>query len=136
MSIDSSWTVVAGEPALWPGMRHCSNPTKGVLAALAWLLMSFGTSVHAADGPYVGIGGSLSILNDSAVTAPARDDYTPLNINATTKNGLPSGAWPVTPFPAACAWRPRSTTAGTVPTKWTSRAREVLWKSLLQRSRL
>ena len=44
MSIDSSWTVVAGEPALWPGMRHCSNPTKGVLAALSLLLMSFGTS--------------------------------------------------------------------------------------------
>ena len=88
MRTDPLWIVVFHKPALWPGMRHCSNPTKGVLAALAWLLMSFGTSVHAADGPYVGIGGSLSILNDSAVTAPARDDYTPLNINATTKNGF------------------------------------------------
>ena len=88
MSIDSSWTVVASEPALWRGMRHCSNPTKGVLAALSLLLMSFGTSVYAADGPYVGIGGSLSILNDSEVTAPANEPYTPLNINATTKNGF------------------------------------------------
>ena len=88
MSIDSSWTVVAGEPALWRGMRHCSNPTKGVLAVLSLLLMSFGTSVYAADGPYVGIGGSLSILNDAEVTAPANEPYTPLNITATTKNGF------------------------------------------------
>ena len=32
--------------------------------------LPFGTSALAADGPYVGIGGSLSILNDSNVTAP------------------------------------------------------------------
>ena len=88
MRTDPSWTVVPHEPALLPGMRHFSKATKGVLAALAVMLVSFGTSALAADGPYVGIGGSLSILNDSAVTAPASGPYTPLNINATTDNGF------------------------------------------------
>ena len=88
MRIDTSLIVVSHEPALPPGMRRFSKATKGVLAALAVMLVSFGTSAQAADGPYVGIGGSLSILNDSAVTAPASGPYTPLNINATTDNGF------------------------------------------------
>ena len=61
--------------------------TKGVLTALALFFMSFGTSAYAGDGPYVGVGGSLSILNDASVTAPA-GDYPALNGNATTKNGF------------------------------------------------
>ena len=81
-------TVISHEPPFPLGMPRFSNGMKGVPAALALLLVSFGTSVYAADGPYVGIGGSLSILNDAAVTAPARDPYTPLNTNATTKNGF------------------------------------------------
>ena len=88
MRIDTSLIVVSHEPALPPGMRRFSKATKGVLAAFAVMLVSFGTSAQAADGPYVGIGGSLSILNDSAVTAPASGPYTPLNINATTDNGF------------------------------------------------
>ena len=88
MRIDTSLIVVSHEPALPPGMRRFSKATKGVLAALAVMLVSFGTSAQAADGPYVGIGGSLSILNDSEVTAPASGPYTPLNINATTDNGF------------------------------------------------
>ena len=88
MRIDTSLIVVSHEPALPPGMRRFSKATKGVLAALAVMLVSFGTSALAADGPYVGIGGSLSILNDSAVTAPANEPYTPLNINATTDKGF------------------------------------------------
>ncbi|MYA28966.1 MAG: porin family protein, partial [Nitrospira sp. SB0666_bin_27] len=52
-------------------------------------LLSFGASAYAGDGPYVGIGGGLSILNDSEVTAPMREGYdTPLNINATSNNGF------------------------------------------------
>ena len=70
MRTDTSFVVVSHEPAMLAGMRHFSKATKGVLAALALMLVSFGTSALAADGPYVGIGGSLSILNDSAVTAP------------------------------------------------------------------
>ena len=88
MRTDPSWTVVPHSPALLPSLRRSSNGMKGVLAALAVMLVSFGTSAVAGDGPYVGIGGSLSILNDSAVTAPAREPYTPLNINATTDNGF------------------------------------------------
>ena len=88
MRTDNALTVVSNEPALPPGMRRFSKATKGVLALLAVMLVSFGTSAQAADGPYVGIGGSLSILNDSAVTAPANEPYTPLNINATTDNGF------------------------------------------------
>ena len=88
MRIDTSLIVVSHEPALPPGMRRFSKATKGVLALLAVMLVSFGTSAQAADGPYVGIGGSLSILNDSAVTAPAREPFKSLNANATTKNGF------------------------------------------------
>ena len=88
MRTDTSFVVVSREPALPPGMGRFSNGMKGVLAALAVMLVSFGTSAVAGDGPYVGIGGSLSILNDSAVTAPERGVYTPLNANATTDNGF------------------------------------------------
>ena len=88
MRTDPSWTVVPHSPALLPSLRRSSNGMKGVLAALAVMIVSFGTSAVAGDGPYVGIGGSLSILNDSAVTAPASGPYTPLNINATTDNGF------------------------------------------------
>ena len=88
MRTDTSFVVVSREPALLPGMRHFSKATKGVLAALAVMLVSFGTSALAADGPYVGIGGSLSILNDSAVTAPEREPFKSLNANATTDSGF------------------------------------------------
>ncbi|MYC26902.1 MAG: porin family protein [Nitrospira sp. SB0662_bin_26] len=90
MRTDPSWTVVSREPGLPPGVRAFSNALmKAVPAALAVVLLSFGTSVYAGDGPYVGIGGGLSILNDSEVTAPMREGYdTPLNINATSNNGF------------------------------------------------
>ena len=88
MRTDTSFVVVSREPAMPPGMRRFSKATKGVPAALAVLLVSFGTSAVAGDGPYVGIGGSLSILNDSAVTAPEREPFKALNANATTKNGF------------------------------------------------
>ena len=75
MRTDTSFVVVSHEPAMPPGMRRFSKATKVVLAALALMLVSFGTSAVAGDGPYVGIGGSLSILNDSAVTAPEREPF-------------------------------------------------------------
>ena len=89
MRTDPSWIVVSREPGLPPGMRRFSNRMKGLPAALALMLISFGTSAYAGDGPYVGIGGGLSILNDSEVSAPMREGYdTPLNINATSNNGF------------------------------------------------
>ena len=88
MRTDTSFVVVSRESAMPPGMRRFSKATKGVLAALAVLLVSFGTSAVAGDGPYVGIGGSLSILNDASVTAPANETYPALNANANTKNGF------------------------------------------------
>ena len=87
MRTDLSLTVVSHSPALPSGMRRFQNGMKGVLASLAVVLVSFGASAYAGDGPYVGIGGSLSILNDASVTAPA-GDYPALNGNATTKNGF------------------------------------------------
>lgn len=56
-----------------------STATNRLLAALAFVLVSFGVSARAADGPYVGVGGGLSMLNDSDVTAPAREPYPSLN---------------------------------------------------------
>ena len=88
MRTDPSLTVVFNEPMLLPGMRRFSNAMKGVLAVLALVLVSFGASAHAVDGPYVGVGGSLSILNDAEVSGPARGPYSPLNVNATTDNGF------------------------------------------------
>lgn len=88
MRTENALTVVTYEPGLPRGLRGFSNALmKGVPAALALVLLSFGTSAYAGDGPYVGIGGSLSILNDASVTAPA-GDYPALDANATTKNGF------------------------------------------------
>lgn len=64
-----------------------STATNGLVAALAFALVSFGVSARAADGPYVGVGGGLSMLNDSDVTAPARGPYPSLNAEA----GLDAG---------------------------------------------
>ena len=51
---------------------------QGLLAMLVLVLISFGTSVRAADGPYIGISSSLSLMEDSDVTALARDPSLPL----------------------------------------------------------
>ena len=88
MRTETPVAVVSHERGLPPGMRRISNGMKGVLAAIVVMLVSFGASAHAGDGPYVGIGAGLSILNDSGVTAPANEPYPPLNVNATTKNGF------------------------------------------------
>lgn len=65
-----------------------STATNSLVVALVFALVSFGVSAHAADGPYVGIGGGLSILNDSDVTAPAREPYPPLNAEAGLNAGF------------------------------------------------
>ena len=88
MRTDTSFVVISHEPAWLPSVRRFSNGMKGALAALVVVLVSLGASAYAGDGPYVGIGGGLSILNDSSVTAPARDPFTALNANATTDNGF------------------------------------------------
>ncbi|MCY3955661.1 MAG: outer membrane beta-barrel protein [Nitrospira sp.] len=88
MYTNPSLTVVSREPASLPGMRSFSTVMKGVLAALAVVLLSFGTSAYAVDGPYVGVGGSLSLLNGSDVTAPAREGYPSLNANTANDTGF------------------------------------------------
>ncbi|MDE0145312.1 MAG: outer membrane beta-barrel protein [Nitrospira sp.] len=91
MRTENALTAVTCESGLPRGLRGFSNALmKGVPAALALVLLSFGTSVYAGDGPYVGVGGSLSILNTSDVTAGANEEkgYPPLNIDATTNNGF------------------------------------------------
>ncbi len=91
MSTATPFAVVSHEPAIPAVMRRFSNAmTKGVLAALAVMLVFFGASAYAADGPYVGVGGSLSILNNSDVTGPANAEkgYPPLDADATTSNGF------------------------------------------------
>lgn len=88
MRTDPLWIVVSHEPGLPTGLRRFSNGIKGVLAALAVLLVSLGASAYAGDGPYVGIGGGLSMLNDNSVTAPASDPFTALNATATTNDGF------------------------------------------------
>ena len=88
MLTDTPVVVVTHQLGLLPGVRRILNGMKGVLTALAVMLVSFGASAHAGDGPYVGIGAGLSILNDSGVTAPANEPYPPLTINATTDNGF------------------------------------------------
>jgi len=80
--------VVFHEPALLLGLRRFTGATKVVPAALALLLMSFGTSVYAAEGPYVAIGGGVNVLNDADVTAQyANPLFTPLDAKASTDTG-------------------------------------------------
>ena len=89
MYTDPSLTVISREPAFEPGMRRFSSTLmKGVPALLAVVLLSFGTGAYAGDGPYVGIGGGLSMLNDNSVTAPANETYPALNATATTDDGF------------------------------------------------
>jgi len=88
MRTDTSLIVVSHEPASPPGMRRFSNAMKGVLAALAVMLVSFGASAYAAEGPYVAIGGGVNILNDADVTAQyANPLFTPLDAKSSTDTG-------------------------------------------------
>ena len=88
MRTDTSLIVVSHKPALPPGMRRFSNGMKGVLAALAVMLVSFGVSAHAGEGPYVAIGGGVNILNDAKVTAQYDNPlFTPLDATASTDTG-------------------------------------------------
>ena len=83
-----SVTETFHEPGLASGMRRCSKATKVVPAALMSMFMLFGASAYAGDGPYVGIGGGLSMLNDNSVTAPGSETYPALNATATTDDGF------------------------------------------------
>ncbi len=88
MRTDPLLTVVFHEPALLHGMRRFSNGMKGVLAALAVMLVSFGASAHAGEGPYVAVGGGVNILNDADVTAQyANPLFTPLDAKSSTDTG-------------------------------------------------
>ena len=88
MSTATTFAVVCHEPALPPGMRRFSNGMKGVLAALAVLLVSFGASAYAGEGPYIAVGGGVNILNDADVTAQYDSDLlTPLDAKSSTDTG-------------------------------------------------
>lgn len=82
-------TVVFHEPALPSGMRRFSNARmKGLLTAFALMLVYSGTSVYAAEGPYVAIGGGVNVLNDADVTAQyANPLFTPLDAKSSTDTG-------------------------------------------------
>lgn len=88
MLTDTPVVVVTHQPGLPPGVRRISNGMKGMLAALAVLLVSFGASAHAGEGPYVAVGGGVNILNDADVTAQyANPLFTPLNAKSSTDTG-------------------------------------------------
>ena len=88
MRTDNALMVVTYEPGLPPGRRRFSNVAKRLLAALALLLTCFGTSVYAAEGPYVAVGGGVNILNDADVTAQyANPLFTPLDAKTSTDTG-------------------------------------------------
>lgn len=88
MRTDTSLVVFSHSPALPSGMRRFSNGMKGVLAALAVMLVSFGASAYAGEGPYVAIGGGVNILNDADVTAQyANPLFTPLDAKSSTDTG-------------------------------------------------
>lgn len=88
MRIDHSFVVVSHEPRLLPCTRSLSRVAKGLLAALAVALVSFGSSAYAGEGPYVAVGGGVNILNDADVTAQyASPQFTPLDAKTSTDTG-------------------------------------------------
>lgn len=88
MRTDHLLIVDSHESALSSSRRPFSNGMKGVLTALAVLLVSFGASAHAGEGPYVAIGGGVNILNDADVTAQyANPLFTPLDAKSKTDTG-------------------------------------------------
>ena len=88
MCTDPSSVVVSHDPALPPGAPRLSKSMKGVLAALAVGLVSFGTSAYAGEGPYIAIGGGVNLLNDADITAQYDNPlYTPLDATSRTDTG-------------------------------------------------
>ncbi len=88
MYIDEALTAVSPRTGVAVRRPGFSNGMKAVLVGLALMFISSGTSVYAVDGPYVGVGGSLSLLNGSDVTAPAREGYPSLNANTANDTGF------------------------------------------------
>ena len=89
MRTDPSFVGVSHEPVSLPGMRRVSNVTKKVvLTVLTLVLVSFGSSAVAAEGPYVAVGGGVNILNDAKVTAQYDNPlFTPLDATSKTDTG-------------------------------------------------
>ncbi len=88
MLTDTPVVVVTHQPGLPPGTWSLSRVRKGLMAALAVALVSFGASAHAGEGPYVAVGGGVNILNDADVTAQyANPLFTPLNAKTSTDTG-------------------------------------------------
>lgn len=90
MHSDHAVIAISKASVLRRGMRRFSKTMKVVPVALLILLVSFGTSAYAGDGPYVGVGGSLSLLNSSDVTSGANNEkgYSSLDANGITNNGF------------------------------------------------
>ncbi len=61
---------------------------QGLLVMLVLVMIFLGASARAADGPYIGIGGGLSLVEDSDVKASARDLYLPLKIKSEIDTGF------------------------------------------------
>ena len=88
MHTDPLVTAVSRESAWLPGLRRFLKATTGVPAALAAVLVSFGASVYAGEGPYIAIGGGVNLLNDADVTAQYDNPlYTPLDATSRTDTG-------------------------------------------------
>ncbi len=67
---------------------HLPVLPQGWLAMLVLLLVFSGTSVRAADGPYIGFSAGLSLVEDSDVKAPARGPYLPIGIKLKVDTGF------------------------------------------------
>ena len=72
------------------GVRRFSNAMTSLLAVLALALVSFGSSALAADGnhEYIGIGGGVSLLNDSGTTGSASGGFPALDVTASPEVGF------------------------------------------------
>ena len=61
-------------------------------------LPAAGGAMAAGEGPYAGLRGGASVLNDSAVTAPANDDFPALDVTSRSDTGFAvSGADSLSP---------------------------------------
>ena len=60
----------------------------GLLGLAMMLVLIFGPAAHASSGPYIGIGGGFSLMEDANVSAPYRDGtYPPLDATTSIDTG-------------------------------------------------
>lgn len=98
-------------------VSHGNSPTAVIRYRLVIMaVLIFGSVAHAGSGPYLGIGGGFSFMEDANVSAPYPDGtYPPLDATTSLDTGHAVRGTAGYAFAAVCGQKSTSAIRKTIP---------------------